>query len=605
MCGIIGYAGLCNISNSVLIGGLEALEYRGYDSAGVAVVNSNEVQIVKAKGKVSFLKEKMKKMEMPEGQVGIAHTRWATHGEPSERNSHPHHSGMTTLVHNGIIENYNEIKNELENAGYTFASDTDSEIACAYIDYCYFLTKDKQSALAKAYTHFRGSFAFAIIFADETDAIYAMRKNSPLILGVDSDKAFLASDISAFLKYTNRYILLEHEEIAKCTSSGIVIKNLNGEFIKKEIQTSDLDVSDIQKDGYEHFMLKEIHEEPEVVEKTIHSLMQIDMKDLLNTMPNLAKYDNIHIVACGSAMYAGMIAKSLIETKARIHVDCVCASEYRYADPIFTDKTLVILVSQSGETADTIAALQLAKAHNIDTLAVVNVVGSSIAREATHVIYTKAGPEICVATTKAYCTQVAVLSLIACNLAYVHGHIDEDEVARITKELKELPAHMQKLIDSDQYLTVAEKICKHNDVFFIGRGLDYSLSMEGSLKLKEISYIHSEAYAAGELKHGTISLIEEGTPVIALATDEDLYEKTISNIKEVKARGAYILLLISDDLDIAKDYYDDVLVVPKVDKLIQGILTVIPLQLLAYEIARLRGCEIDQPRNLAKSVTVE
>lgn len=605
MCGIIGYAGLCKISNSVLIEGLEALEYRGYDSAGVAVVSEDSVEIVKAKGKVSVLKDKMNAMKLPEGHLGIAHTRWATHGEPSERNSHPHHSGMITLVHNGIIENYNEIKDELENAGYTFQSDTDSEIACAYIDYCYFLTKDKQAALSKAYRHFRGSFAFAIIFADETDAIYAMRKNSPLILGVDSDKSFLASDISAFLKYTNRYILLEHEEIARCASTGIVIKNLEGDFVKKDILTSDLDVSDIQKDGYEHFMLKEIHEEPEVVEKTIHSLMQVDMKDLLNTMPNLAKYDNIHIVACGSAMYAGMIAKSLIETKARIHVDCVCASEYRYADPIFTDKTLVILISQSGETADTIAALQLAKAHDVDTLAVVNVIGSSIAREATHVIYTKAGPEICVATTKAYCTQVAVLSLVACNLAYVHGHIDDAEVTRITKELKELPAHMQTLIDSNQYQKVAEKICKHNDVFFIGRGLDYSLSMEGSLKLKEISYIHSEAYAAGELKHGTISLIEEGTPVIALATDEDLYEKTISNIKEVKARGAYILLLISDDLNIAKDYYDDVLVVPKVDKLIQGILTVIPLQLLAYEIARLRGCEIDQPRNLAKSVTVE
>lgn len=605
MCGIIGYAGLCNISNSVLIEGLEALEYRGYDSAGVAVVNNGTVSIVKAKGKVSFLKEKMQAMNMADGQVGIAHTRWSTHGEPSEVNSHPHQSGNTTLVHNGIIENYNEIKKELENAGYTFQSDTDSEIACAYIDYCYFLKQDKQQALSCAYRHFRGSFAFAIIFADEPDAIYAMRKNSPLVLGVASDKAFLASDISAFLKYTNKYLLLEHEEIARCSSEGIVIKTLSGEFVKRDILVTDMDIKDIQKDGFEHFMLKEIHEEPEVVKKTIDSLMQVDMKDLLNTMPNLAKYNDIHIVACGSAMYAGMIAKSLIETKARIHVDCVCASEYRYANPIFTDSTLVILVSQSGETADTIAALQLAKEHDVDTLAIVNVVGSTIAREASFVIYTKAGPEICVATTKAYCTQVAVLSLIACNLAYVHGNIEEAEASRITKELKELPQHMQKLIASDQYKAFAKKIYEHNDVFFIGRGLDYSLSMEGSLKLKEISYIHSEAYAAGELKHGTISLIEKGTPVIALATDEDLYEKTISNIKEVKARGAYVLLLISDDLDIASDYYDDVLVVPKVDKLIQGILTVIPLQLLAYEIARLRGCEIDQPRNLAKSVTVE
>lgn len=605
MCGIIGYVGLCNISNSVLIGGLESLEYRGYDSAGIAIVNDGKVNIMKAKGKVSVLKDKMKSRNLENGKLGIAHTRWATHGEPSELNSHPHHSGMTTLVHNGIIENYNELKNELENAGYTFHTQTDSEIACAYIDYCYFLSKDKQLALAKAYHKFRGSFAFAIIFEDETDTIYAMRKNSPLVLGVDADKSFLASDLSAFLKYTNKYILLDHEEIAKCSSEGIVIKSLDGEFIKKEILVTDMDMKDIQKDGYDHYMLKEIFEEPDVVDKTIHSFMQNDLLDILNTMPNLEKYDNLHIVACGSAMYAGMIAKSLIETKARIHVDCVCASEYRYANPIFSNKTLVILISQSGETADTIAALHLAKQHNTDTLAIVNVVGSTIARDSDFVMYTKAGPEICVATTKAYCTQVAVLSLIACNLSYVHGFMDEVEAARITKEVKELPRLMQNLIYSDQYVTCANKIHTHNDVFFIGRGLDYSLSMEGSLKLKEISYIHSEAYAAGELKHGTISLIEKGTPVIALATDEDLYEKTISNIKEVKARGAYVLLIISDDLCIANDYYDDVLVIPKTDKLIQGILTVIPLQLLAYEIAKLRGCEIDQPRNLAKSVTVE
>lgn len=605
MCGIVGYAGLCNISNSVLIDGLQALEYRGYDSAGVALVVQGQVQVVKEKGKVSFLKDKLAAMHMESGQIGIAHTRWATHGEPSEVNSHPHTSGAVTLVHNGIIENYNALKKGLEDAGYTFHSQTDSEIACAYIDYCYCKSKDKQQALAKAYRMFRGSFAFAIIFADETDAIYTMRKNSPLVLGVACDKSFLASDISAFLKYTNKFILLEHDEIAKCTSDGIIIKSLDGDFIQREIQTTNLDVTDIQKDGYDHFMLKEIHEEPAVVKHTIDSLMQNDMKDLLTTMPNLSHYDDIHIVACGSAMYAGMIAKSLIETKARIRVDCVCASEYRYANPIYSKNTLLILISQSGETADTIAAMQLAKQHQVATLAIVNVVGSSIAREADFVIYTKAGPEICVATTKAYCTQVAVLSLLACNLAYTRGFMSEEEVQRITKEVKELPDRMQTLIDSDQYLLAAKKIYEHNNVFFIGRGLDYSLSMEGSLKLKEISYIHSEAYAAGELKHGTISLIEPGTPVIALATDEDLYEKTISNIKEVKARGAYVLLIISDDLTIASDYYDDVLFVPKVDKLIQGILTVIPLQLLAYEIAKLRGCEIDQPRNLAKSVTVE
>lgn len=604
MCGIIGYVGSEKISNSVLIAGLHALEYRGYDSAGLALALHDQVTIVKAKGKVSFLEDKLNTLQVEEGCLGIAHTRWATHGEPSETNSHPHQSGAVTLVHNGIIENYNEIKQELENAGYTFVSQTDSEIAAAFIDYCYFLEKDKIKALAKAYHRFRGSFAFAIIFEDELDTMYAMRKNSPLVLGVGDHKNFLASDVSAFLKYTDRYMLLNHEEVAVLNSNNIQLFEFNGEEVHRDILISEMDVQDIQKGGYDHFMLKEIHEEPDVVKKTIDSLMQINLLDLLNTMPNLKRYDNIHIVACGSAMYAGMIAKSLIESKARIHVDCVCASEYRYADPIFTANTLVILISQSGETADTIAAMQLAKAHQVTTLAIVNVVGSTIAREADHVIYTKAGPEICVATTKAYCTQVAVLSLIACNLAYIHGSISEEEAHQITAEINELPELMQKLIDTD-YQAFAKKIYEHNDVFFIGRGLDYSLSMEGSLKLKEISYIHSEAYAAGELKHGTISLIETGTPVIALATDEDLYEKTISNIKEVKARGAYVLLLISDDLHISKDYYDDVLTVPKTNKLIQGILTVIPLQLLAYEIAKLRNCEIDQPRNLAKSVTVE
>ena len=604
MCGIIGYVGSEKIANSVLIAGLHALEYRGYDSAGLALAQNNQVTRIKAKGNVSFLEQKLKEKNTEEAMLGIAHTRWATHGEPNEINCHPHHSGLVTLVHNGIIENYSDIKVELENAGYTFYSQTDSEIAAAYIDYCYFLTKDKIKALEKAYQHFKGSFAFAIIFEDELDVIYAMRKNSPLVLGVGKQQNFLASDISAFLKYTNRYIVLEHNEIAILKKDAITIQNLNGKLLDKEIQISNMDITDIQKGGYEHFMLKEIHEEPDVVKKTIDTLMQNNLLDLLNTLPNLKQYDQIHIVACGSAMYAGMIAKSLIESKARIHVDCVCASEYRYANPIYTGNTLVIFISQSGETADTIAALQLAKANDVTTLAIVNVLGSTIARIADHVIYTKAGPEICVATTKAYCTQVAVLSLIACYLSYIHGYMQDDEVMQLSEEIKKLPSLMQQMIDSN-YAAYAKKIFEHNDVFFIGRGLDYSLSMEGSLKLKEISYIHSEAYAAGELKHGTISLIEKGTPIIALATDEDLYEKTISNIKEVKARGAYVLLIVREDLKVSQDGYDDILRIPKTNKLIQGILSVIPLQLLAYEIAKLRGCEIDQPRNLAKSVTVE
>lgn len=604
MCGIIGYAGSSNISNSVLINGLHALEYRGYDSAGIAVLNKNKIQIVKAEGNVSQLSSKVAAMQLAEGTIGIGHTRWATHGKPSEDNAHPHQCGNVTLVHNGIIENYHEIREELKSKGYHFYSETDSEVAAAYINFCYQNSNDKFSALAQAYRHFQGSFAFAIIFHDELDTLYAMRKNSPLVLGIADNQTFLSSDISAFLTYTDMYMVLEHEEIARCTKQGINLQTLDSEHIHREPKITTMKANDIQKNGFEHYMLKEIHEEPEVIRQTIASFLQDNISELTQTMPDVSKYDNIHIVACGSAMYAGMIAKSLIETKARIQVNCVCASEYRYANPIFTKNTLAIFISQSGETADTIAALQLAKQQNIDTLAIVNVPGSTIARDADYVLFTKAGAEISVATTKAYCAQVAVLSLLACKLAYSHDYITSDERSQLENELKILPDQMKSMIQKD-YLNFAKKIYEHEDVFFIGRGIDYSLSMEGSLKLKEISYIHSEAYAAGELKHGTISLIEVGTPVIALATDEQLYEKTISNIKEVKARGAYVLLIVREDLQVSDDVYDDILYIPKADIFLQGLLTVIPLQLLAYQIAKLRGCEIDQPRNLAKSVTVE
>lgn len=604
MCGIIGYVGTSNISNSVLINGLHALEYRGYDSAGIAVFNKDNIQIIKAEGNVSQLSSKLASMQLTEGTIGIGHTRWATHGKPSEQNAHPHQCGNITLVHNGIIENYYEIREELQQKGYHFYSETDSEIAAAYIDFCYRKTNDKWKALAQAYRYFQGSFAFVIIFHDTPDTLYAMRKNSPLVLGIKKNQTFLSSDISAFLSYTNSYMILEHEEIASCTKKGVSLYTLDGNPIHREVKTTEMKANDIQKNGFEHFMLKEIHEEPEVIHQTIATFFQNHISELNQTMPDVSKYDNIHIVACGSAMYAGMIAKSLIENKARISVNCVCASEYRYANPIFTKNTLAVFISQSGETADTIAALQLAKQQNADTLAIVNVVGSTIAREADHVLYTKAGIEVSVATTKAYCAQVAVLSLLACKLAYCHQYLPDEEAKQIENELKLLPKQMKSMIQNN-YLKFAKKIYEHGDVFFIGRGIDYSLSMEGSLKLKEISYIHSEAYAAGELKHGTISLITTGTPVIALATDEQLYEKTISNIKEVKSRGAYVLLLIREDLTISDDVYDDILYIPKTDTFLQGLLTVIPLQLLAYEIAKLRGCEIDQPRNLAKSVTVE
>lgn len=605
MCGIIGYAGNEKISNSVLIDGLKALEYRGYDSAGIACIQQNELFICKTKGKVSQLEYKLKEELCPDTTIGIAHTRWATHGVPNEINAHPHHVGSITLVHNGIIENYNQLKEMLLEKGYKFHTQSDSEIACALIDSLFQQSHDPYKALHEAYDIFKGSFAFAILFEGFPTEIYAMRKDSPLIVGSCEGKGFIASDIQAFLQYTNKYIVLAHGEIARCTKAGVTIIDREGKHIHRKPETTTMKLKDLDKGGYEHYMLKEIHEEPYVVKKTIQTYMQTSIKELLTTMPDLTSYEHIHITACGSAMYAGLIAKSIIEQKARITVDCHVASEYRYMKPIFKDHTLLILISQSGETADTLAALELAKHHNIDTLAIVNVEQSTLSRNAKYVLYTQAGPEICVATTKAYCTQVALLSLIACKLSLQNGTLPTDEEKKVEKQLTLLPILMEQLIHQPVYKQIANIIHSHEHIFFIGRGLDYTLSMEGSLKLKEISYIHSEAYAAGELKHGTISLIEQNTPVIALCTDEILYEKTLSNIKEVKARGANIILIISDDIEVSRESYDSIIRVPKADTLIQGILTVIPLQLIAYETAKLRGCEIDQPRNLAKSVTVE
>lgn len=509
-------------------------------------------------------------------------------------------------MHNGIIENYHALRELLYNAGYSpFTSDTDSEIACAFIDYCYAKKKNKQDALAEAYKQFKGSFAFCILFDDEPNTIYAMRRNSPLILGIHDHGNYLASDISAFIKYTKQYIVLEHDEIARCTENSVAITTLHGDPIHKEVRMSELAVETIQKDGYDHFMLKEINEEPEVIEKTFRSLIPTEIDELSNILPNVSSYKHIHIVACGSALYAGMNAKSLIEKKARIPVDCVCASEYRYAHPIFQENTLLIAISQSGETADTIAALYLAKQHHVPTLGIVNVVGSTIARVADYIIQTQAGPEISVATTKAYCSQVAVMSLLARSLAHHHKQINDKDFADMTNQFYKLPEQMKELLQHPIYKTIASKLYLHEHVFFIGRGIDYAISLEGSLKLKEISYIHSEAYPAGELKHGTISLIEKGTPVIALATDYNVYAKTISNIKEVKARGAYVVLITLSEYQIDEDCFDDIIYIPHIDIFLQSIVTIIPLQLLAYETAKLRDCEIDQPRNLAKSVTVE
>lgn len=605
MCGIVGYAGSKSISNDVLIDGLKALEYRGYDSAGAAVLQQNGFLCVKTKGKVSRLEEKLRQKKIASSTLGIAHTRWATHGVPDEHNAHPHHQGKVTLVHNGIIENYHELKKELQKEGYVFASETDSEVACAYLDFLYRKTQDKLEAMAQAIRSFRGSFAFGILFDDDQEHIYAMRRNSPLIAAVGEEGNFIASDVPAILKYSRRYILMGQDEMAVISKDCIHMYDKDKQEITYEIKTADMDIMDIQKGGYEHFMLKEIHEEPKVVMDTIRAYLKDDIHSLQETLPDLSAYEEIHIVACGSAMYAGMIAKSLIESKARIRVDVEVASEYRYKDPIFSQHTLVLLISQSGETADTLAALQLAKEQGIDTFAIVNVVGSSIAREAKYVAYTLAGPEIAVATTKAYCTQVALLSMIAFHLTHIHGYVSTERIREILREIDQLEETLEGIMKDRQYVEAGKMISRYGNVFFIGRGLDYALSMEGSLKLKEISYIHSEAYAAGELKHGTISLIEKGTPVIALATDEQLYEKTISNIKEVKARGANVILICREDFQVDRDFYDYRISVPKVDVFLQTIVTVIPLQLLSYQIANLRGCEIDQPRNLAKSVTVE
>lgn len=605
MCGIIGYTGSEKISHSVLIEGLKTLAYRGYDSAGLAIVHKTKINIIKEKGHVCALEEKMHTQAFPDGCTGIAHTRWATHGIASANNSHPHQVGQVTLVHNGIIENHAEIRKELCAIGYTFTTETDSEIACAYIDYCYRITKHKHTALSNAYQHFQGSFAFAILFDDEPDVIYAMRLQSPLIFGIKKDHVFLSSDISAFLEHTNHYLMLGHEEIARCSKQGVQLFALDGTPIDRDVQISDQTKNDVEKHGFNHYMMKEIHEEPAIIKQLVQTFMPNDLSDLMHTLPDITSYQTIHIVACGSALYAGMIAKSLIETHAGIPVTCTCASEYRYDRPLYPNKTIVILLSQSGETADTLSALHLAKSYHIPTLAIVNVMNSSLARESDFVVYTNAGREVSVATTKAYSAQVAVLSFIACKLAYDHHEFHDIDPVPFIHQVNQLPEQMKQRILQDDIRRIAKKLYTYEHIFFMGRGIDYALSLEGALKLKEISYIHSEAYPAGELKHGTISLIENNTPVLVLASDPTRYKKTLSNMKEVKARGAYIVLITCDDMEFYESDYDEKIIVPRTNPFFQGLLTVLPLQLLAYHIANERGCEIDCPRNLAKSVTVE
>lgn len=583
MCGIVGYIGNRDVSD-VLIHGLKCLEYRGYDSAGIALKNK-EIQVIKSLGNISVLDAKIKNIDLISAKLGIAHTRWATHGRVSDVNTHPHTVGKVTIVHNGIIENADLLRKELEEEEIYFKSETDTEVMAALIDKYY--QEDPLSAIRMAIREVVGSYALGIIFEDR-DELYCVRKDSPLIIGFSDSEYFIASDISAIIHYTNRYILLEEGEIGRLTFSGVEIYD-ELDLVHKDILEADFSTEEKDKCGYPHYMLKEVNEEPIVLKRSIDSFF-----DNLDNVVRLNDYEEVHIVACGSAMYAGMIGKSLLEDTTNIRVICEVASEYRYRRILYDRKTLVIVISQSGETADTIAAMRKANDNGIDTLAIVNVKGSTIARESKMQIYIEAGQEIAVATTKAYILQVAVMALLSCMAA---GKLNE-----IRSDLENLPQLLKEVIDHmDDYKRIAKRIFKCEDVFFIGRGIDYAISLEGSLKLKEISYIHSEAYQAGELKHGTISLIEDGMPVFAIITDSDIKDKTLSNLAEVKSRGAMGIVISNEKID----GYDLEVVVPKINYFLQPILVVPCLQLIAYEVAKLRGCDIDKPKNLAKSVTVE
>lgn len=591
MCGIIGYIGKKN-PIEFLIDGLKKLEYRGYDSSGIAIKGENSVQLIKSTGRIKNLENKINNTKVLDGNIGIAHTRWATHGMPTVANAHPHKVSKVTLVHNGIIENAEELKAKLMEEGQIFKSDTDTEVACAVINKYY--TGNPISAITKATNILRGSYAFGIIFDDQAK-LYAVRKDSPLIVGIGNYENYIASDIAAIINYTNKYMLLNDNEVIELSNDNVKIYKDNKE-IKKEVSTANISAEEADKGDYKHFMLKEIMEEPLVLARTLNKYIN-DMSKIYD----ISGYKEIHIVACGSAMYAGLIGKNLIEEKANIKCFVECASEYRYEKVVYDRKTLVILVSQSGETADTIAAMRKAKENDIDTLAIVNVKTSTIAREADNVIFIEAGPEIAVATTKAYLLQVAILSLIALRAAYKKGL--EQKYTEILTEAKELPAKLQKVLnDHDKFLKIAQDIYKNHDVFYIGRGVDYAMCLEGSLKLKEVSYTHSDAYQAGELKHGTISLIEKDTPVFAIISDDKIKNKTESNVIEVASRGAKVFT-ITNDINIKDHYFK--YVVPKIDYYFQPILIVPPLQLVGYYVGDLKGLDIDKPRNLAKSVTVE
>ena len=606
MCGIVGYVGKRN-AQDVLLDGLEKLEYRGYDSAGVALALEGGIRVVKSKGRLAELRKRLAVEALARSGCGIGHTRWATHGEPSDVNSHPHSTPRVSIVHNGIIENYGVLKERLMAKGYTFESETDTEVLVKLIDSCY--EGEPLKALRAALAMVRGSYALAVLFRDFPDTLFAVKRESPLIVGWGEEENFIASDIPALLKYTRRYSVLEEGDMAVVNADGIRFYNEFAEPVEREVLTANWDQEAAEKGGYPHFMLKEINEQPAAITATVSPRVENGLPDLRVpelTDERLRHIGTVHLVGCGTAMHAGMVGKAAIEALARVPAQVEIASEFRYRNPILRPEDLVIIISQSGETSDTLAALKLAKSRGVPVLAIVNVVGSSIARAADYVMYTYAGPEIAVASTKAYMVQMCVLYLFALRLAYARGMQTDAEIRRLTAELLRAGEVIKpRLADCEQIKYLASRFVNTQSCFFIGRGFDYSLSLEGSLKLKEISYVHSDAYAAGELKHGTISLVTDGVPVIALATQKQVYEKTISNAKETKSRGAKVLLFTTRDAVVPDGVADYVVRLDDYDDLLMPLQLIVPLQLFAYYMAVLRGCDVDKPRNLAKSVTVE
>ena len=609
MCGIVGYLGHRQ-ATEVLIEGLSKLEYRGYDSAGVAVNNGNELEIRKFKGRLAILAEDLEKNPI-HGGLGIGHTRWATHGEPSDVNSHPHFNMDRTIavVHNGIIENYMELKEELQAEGVVFLSQTDTEVVAHLVDKYY--EGNLLDAVYKATERLRGAYALGVVCKDNAKELVSVRKDSPLVVGLGEGENFIASDIPAILKYTRKVYFLENGEFVHIVDDKVTVLNENREVVNKEVNEITWDVEAASKGGYEHFMLKEIYEQPNGVKETLVRRLndngEIQLDDIKMTKEDLDKINKVYIIACGTAYHAGLVGKFAIEKFAKIPVITDIASEFRYRDPFVDENTLVILVSQSGETADTLASLRYAKDKGARIMSVTNVVGSSIARESDDVFYTWAGPEVSVASTKAYTTQLVSFYMIALDFAIKKGTITKEFYFEMIEKLKEMPEKVEKALEQEAYIKdeVAKELKEASSAFYLGRGLDYNIAMEGALKIKEISYIHAEAFAAGELKHGTIALIEKGTPVVAIATQEDLFEKMVSNMEEVKARGAYVIAVAQEKNKEVEKAADKVIYIPNIDDMLSSILSVLPLQLLSYYVAVQRGCDVDKPRNLAKSVTVE